>query len=134
MIEDLLIQILQAINPKVYRQGSVGEYPDSFFTFWCQVSTDGNHYDNEEICTIETFYIFAYSTDPATTYKMIKDARKALKQNGFIVPGVGYDVMSDEETHTGRGIDAIFMNYNKDDEDEETEETNETENKQEEEQ
>ncbi len=110
-MEDRLIELLETINKNVFRQGSVGAYPDSFFTFWCNDSFDGNHYDNQEISVIESFDVNAYSTDPATTYSMLAQARTLLKQNGFIISGTGYDVPTDEVTHTGRGMTASFNKY-----------------------
>ena len=40
---------------------------------------------------------------------MLESAREALKENGFIIDGLGYDVLSDEETHTGRGMEALYQ-------------------------
>ena len=44
---------------------------------------------------------------------MLESAREALKANGFIINGLGYDVLSDEETHTGRGMEALYQQINK---------------------
>ena len=37
------------------------------------------------------------------------EAKKILKENNFIVTGKGHDVVSDEPTHTGRGIDVKII-------------------------
>ena len=37
--------------------------------------------------------------------------RAALKAAGWIVSGRGYDVASDEPTHTGRGFDALYLDF-----------------------
>ena len=55
-----------------------------------------------------------YSVDPekvSNMFKIIKDtptAKSLLKKAGFIVSGAGYDVPSDEPTHTGRGISLLY--------------------------
>lgn len=114
-MEDSLIELLQTFGYPVIRQGSLGEnpYPDNFFTFWNNDSYDGNHYDNEPISDIEDFDVNFYSIDPDETYSQLKAAKQLLKQNGWIISGSGYDIPSDETTHTGRGMNAIFMNYQK---------------------
>ena len=50
-----------------------------------------------------------YSTDPALTYAALEQARIELKKNGFIISGKGYDIGSDEATHTGRGMNVLFL-------------------------
>jgi hypothetical protein len=40
---------------------------------------------------------------------VIADAERVLKNNGFIISGKGYDIPSDEPTHTGRGIEVGFL-------------------------
>lgn len=113
-MEDNLIQILEALGYPVIRQGSLSpdeEYPDSFFTFWNNDSPDHAHYDNAEYGTEWDFDVNFYSTDPEKTYKVLADARIKLKQNKWIVPGKGYDVASDEVTHTGRGMRAFYLEF-----------------------
>ena len=114
-MEDLLIQLLETFKLPVYRQGSIGKnepYPDAFFTFWNVNSTDGTHYDNEPLSYVGVFMVNFYSTDPTGTYTTLEQARSLLKQNGFKVDGLGYDAPSDEETHTGRGFEAIYQQFN----------------------
>lgn len=111
-MKDLLIQLLETFGYPVRLQGSIQEneaYPDSFFTFWTNDSYDGNHYDNEPISCIWYFDINFYSTDPALVNSILLEAKTLLKQNGFIISGKGYDVASDEPTHTGRGINAYII-------------------------
>ena len=50
-----------------------------------------------------------YSTDPEKTYSVLAQARTKLKENKWIIPGQGYDVASDEITHTGRGLRAYYL-------------------------
>ena len=56
-------------------------------------------------------YIYVYSSDPELTYSVLLDARSALKAEGWICQGKGFDVQSDEETHTGRGLNVIYMEF-----------------------
>lgn len=114
-MEDLLIRLLETFKLPVYRQGSIGKnepYPDTFFTFWNMSTPDGSHYDNEPLSYIGTFSVNIYSTNPQTTYDTLEAARALLRQNGFIIDGLGYDAVSDEETHTGRGFEAIYQQFN----------------------
>lgn len=114
-MEDLLIQILSEFGYPVFRQGSLTEneaYPDSFFTFWNNSSYDGSHYDNEAISTVWDFDVNFYSTDPEKTYSLLEEVRVRLKRKKFIISGKGYDVASDEATHTGRGMNVLFLEMN----------------------
>ncbi len=109
---DLLIEVLSTFGYPVRRQGSLAEderYPDHFFTFWNADTADGSHYDNDAVSAVWNFAVNFYSIDPDKTYTELEKARRALKKAGFICPGKGYDVASDEVTHTGRGIDIIFL-------------------------
>lgn len=109
-MKDLLIQTVEALGYPVILQGSLSEdesYPDSFFTFWNNDTPDGSHYDNEAIDYVWDFDLNFYSTDPALVNTKLLEAKSLLKQQGFIVRGKGYDVMSDEPTHTGRGINIL---------------------------
>lgn len=111
-MEDTLIALLESLTYPVYRQGSFSgtdEYPDSFFTFWNNDSPDHSHYDNENYGTDWNFSVNFYSVDPALTYSVLASARILLKQNGWVVPSKGYDVRSDKESHTGRGLTVYYL-------------------------
>lgn len=114
-MEDLLIELLETYGYPVIRQGSLGtnHYPANFFTFWENDSSDGNHYDNDNISTIYDYDVNFYSDNPEMTYSVLREAKKMLKSAGFIISGDGYDIASDEPTHTGRGMNAIFLNHEK---------------------
>ena len=108
-MKDELIEILETFGYPVRLQGSLapGEaYPPSFFTFWNNETSDSAHYDNHAISYIWSFSIFFYSTDPALVNSTLLLAKSALEASDWIVPGKGYDVASDEPTHTGRGMEA----------------------------
>lgn len=111
-MKDLLISLLESFGYPVFLQGSLNEneaYPESFFTFWNNETPDGSHYDNEAINYIWNFDVNFYSVDPELVNTMLLNAKALLKQNGFIVGGKGYDVASDEPTHTGRGINVLII-------------------------
>lgn len=112
-MEDILIELLtDEFGYPVYRQGSLAEdaeYPDNFFTFWNTESLDHAHYDNAEYGISWNFDVNFYSDDPEETYRVSVEAIHLLKANGWIITGRGYDVLSDEPTHTGRGFEAFFL-------------------------
>lgn len=114
-MEDLLIETLDTFGFPVLRQGSLAPsqaYPDHFFTFWNNSSDDDGFYDNHETRTTWDFDVNFYSKDPYMTYSKILEAKTALKSAGFIVSGKGYDVATDEPTHTGRGINVLYAENN----------------------
>lgn len=111
-MEDELIRLIEEMGFPIYRQGSFSdtkEYPKSFFTFWNEQSPDHAHYSNNAYGTEWYYTLNIYSSEPETTYKALADAREILKKNGWIVPSSGYDVYSDQPTHTGRGMEIIFL-------------------------
>lgn len=111
--EDLLISLLETFGFPVFRQGSLtddNEYPDTFFTFWNNESYDDSFYDNENNSENSDFDVNIYSNDPSLIYSKLREAKKLLKANGFIVYDSGHDVGSDEPSHVGRGIGIIKNN------------------------
>lgn len=113
-MKENLIQILSTFGYPVKLQGTISQnekYPDSFFTFWNNDTYDGSHYDNKSIDYIWNFTINFYSNNPALVNTVLLQARVLLKQNGWIVGGKGADIPSDETTHTGRSIDALFIEF-----------------------
>lgn len=111
-MEDRLIELLESFGYPVIRQGSMSEsesYADNFFTFWNNDSSDGSHYDNDAASLIYDYDVNSYSSDPSLTYSNLRDAISLLKSEGFIISGDGYDVVSDEDTHTGRGVNVLYL-------------------------
>lgn len=109
---DALITLLEVYKFPVYRQGSLAKdeaYPESFFTFWNTDTPEHSHYDNKSYGIAWAFRVCFYSTDPDLVYSEISAVREDLKAAGWIVPSEGYDVLSDEQTHTGRGIDVFYL-------------------------
>lgn len=111
-VKDLFINILtKKFSYPVRLQGSLSDtetYPDSFFTFWNNDVSSDSHYDNKQNKYIWDFDLNFYSNDPSLTNSVLMDAIKEIKTHGFIVSGKGYDVISDEPTHTGRGINLLY--------------------------
>lgn len=111
-VKQKLIDVVEAFGFPVFLQGSLQEsepYPDSFFTFWNNETTDESFYNNVETAVTWDFDLNFYSCDAALVNSMLLQAKAALKADGFIVSGRGYDVASDEPTHTGRGINVTFI-------------------------
>lgn len=110
-MKDTLISILETFGYPVRLQGTLAEdeqYPDSFFTFWNNDSSDACHYDNKTHAWVWDFGVYFYSTDPALTNSALEEARQLLILTGWIISGKGYDVATDEPTHTGRGINVMY--------------------------
>ena len=113
-MEDELIELLESFDYPVIRQGSLtdnDDYPDDFFTFWNNDTSDGSHYDNETTSLIYNYDVNFYSNSPDHTYDKLREAITLLKANGWIISGDGYDVASDEDTHTGRGVNALYLKH-----------------------
>ena len=111
-MEDQLIELLEAFGYPVLRQGSLTDndkYPSDFFTFWNIDSPDHSHYNNADYGTAWAYYVNFYSNNPNNTYNVLANARATLKAAGWITPGKGYDVASDEPTHTGRGMEVYYL-------------------------
>ena len=111
-MEDRLIELLESFGYPVIRQGSLTEedpYPDNFFTFWNNGSSDESHYDNEVVSLVYDYDVNFYSNSPESTYNTLRAAIKLLKSEGWIISGDGYDVASDEITHTGRGVNVLYL-------------------------
>lgn len=108
-MEENLIRLLDTFGYPVRRQGSFAddeEYPDTFFTFWNNGEYEASAYDNSTKRVTYDFDVNVYSTDTEKTYELLDKARKLLKSSGYITPTRAYDVASDENTHTGRGMNA----------------------------
>jgi len=113
-MEDKLIELLETFGYPVILQGSLlpdEPYPDSFFTFWNNFSEGENYYDNDEKSTVYSYDVNFYSTNPELIYTKLREVKRLLKENGFIVSGDGHSVVSDEPTHDGRGLDVLYLKY-----------------------
>ena len=113
-MEDKLIELLETFGYPVILQGSLlpdEPYPDSFFTFWNNFSEGENYYDNDEKSAVYSYDVNFYSTNPELIYTKLREVKRLLKENRFIVSGDGHSVVSDEPTHDGRGIDVLYLKY-----------------------
>lgn len=111
-MKEQLIELLNTFGYPVKLQGSIGKdepYPENFFTFWNNSTDDGSHYDNDAINYVWNFTINFYSIDPVLVNTVLLQTKTLLKTNGWIVGGKGYDVPTDEPTHTGRAIDVLYI-------------------------
>lgn len=111
MRNTLMNLLKDEFNVPVRLQGSLAPseaYPERFFTIWNAETEDGHHYDNGPIAIEWDFSVFFYSRDPKDVIDTTTAAIMLLKANDWIIDGRGYDVASDEPTHTGRGFDAIY--------------------------
>ena len=111
-VKQLLIDTLSTFNYPVILQGSLSDenpFPPSFFTFFNNDTADDNFFDNNETETIWDFDLNFYSDDPALVNSVLVTAKPLLKAAGFIVDGKGYDVLSNNPTHTGRAINIQYI-------------------------
>lgn len=87
------------------------KYPPMFFTFLCEDAPYGEYYDNKPCAYIWTFAIGVYGDNPVEVESVTGDLVKRLAASGWIVPDMGEDVQSDEQTHTGRRLTAYKIHY-----------------------
>lgn len=110
-MEDLLISTLEALGYPVRLQGSLlpdESYPDHFFTFWNDSADGSSYYSNDEYAILWQYSLNFYSISPELVNSKLLEAKALLKKAGWLVSGAGYSVMSDEPTHTGRGITITY--------------------------
>ena len=104
-----LIDILERHCPNnVYLQGTMNPdeaYPADFVTFWTPSTDDAAHYDNDVAAVDWNFAVIYYSNDPMQVNTKPLAIAADLKAAGFIQRGRGYDILSDEPTHTGWAMD-----------------------------
>ena len=115
-MEDLLISTLEPLGFPVRLQGSLlpdESYPDSFFTFWNDSADGTSFYSNDERAILWSYSLNFYSNDPLLVNTKLMEAKRLLRNNGWIVSGAGYDVPSDEATHTGRGMSLLYRQEQK---------------------
>lgn len=108
-----LVGILDKFCPNnVYLQGTMHPdeaYPADFVTFWTPSTDDAAHYDNAVAAVDWTFYVVYYSNDPAQVNTKPFEIAADLKAAGFVQRGRGYDILSDEPTHTGWAMEFMCV-------------------------
>lgn len=116
MVEDTLIEILESFSLPVIRQGSLPPdeaYPPAFITFWNNETIEHSAYDNETTSITYDYDVNVYASDPEVTYSQLRQIGAALKAQGWIITDFGFDIASDEITHTGRGMQAVYLETTK---------------------
>lgn len=96
----------------VVQQGSMSAedpYPADFFTFFNNSADGDGFFDDAESRIIWDFDLNFYSNDPTHVNSILTTLKAPLREAGFIITGAGYDVLSDEPTHTGRGINVLYI-------------------------
>ena len=88
---------------------STQEYPQAFFTTWNNDTWEESFYEGEARRKVWDYDINFYASDPELVDKVPEETIERLKKEGFIIDRAGYDVMSDEPTHTGRGIHILCI-------------------------
>lgn len=99
-----LLSILKAISPIIWLMHTMpntAAYPETFFTYLPIDAPFVMHYDNRPHAVVWAFWIGFYSSDRSRVLTMPRELTKRLLAAGWVVPGLGEEVQSDEPTHTG---------------------------------
>jgi hypothetical protein len=102
-MKEELEKILKATGYPASLQGTIGDYPESFYTYW-NFETPETFYDDTAAYAVWGFWIFFFSADPALVESETSAAIARLRAAGWVVDGRGEDALSDEPTHTGRRL------------------------------
>ena len=102
-MKEELEKILKATGYPASLQGTIGDYPESFYTYW-NFETPETFYDDTAVYAVWGFWIFFFSADPALVESETSAAIARLRAAGWVVDGRGEDALSDEPTHTGRRL------------------------------
>lgn len=109
---ELLYGTLEAQGLPVYLQGSMADdesYPEQFITYQ-NIATDGGmYYDNREGVVVWSYNVAIYATRPDVAQSTLMKVRDELRALDFVASGAGHDMISDEPTHTGRGLDVLYV-------------------------
>lgn len=107
-----LYELLESLGYGAYEQGSfttTEEYPNHFFTVWNIDTPIDRHYDNTPSRAVWNFMINFYSIDPLLPEVALENARKLLRENGWIIPNKGRNAVSESRNHFGRELNAYFI-------------------------
>jgi len=105
------INTLSSLNYPIFLQGSLGPdeaYPDDFITFRISESIIKRHYDNSPFIKYIYFEVNFYSNNPDNVNTIPAKISELLTKAGYDEVSPGSDLDSDEETHTGWGMDFII--------------------------
>lgn len=111
-MESKLIELLESLGYPCYEQGSLTEdnIPESFFTYWL-TDSEVECFDNDDKKVLWSYWVYFYTNNPELLSITLKNARKLLKENGFIVDGLGSAVKCDIDTHSGRLLNVYYIEY-----------------------
>lgn len=110
--KDNLKEVLDGFGFKSWLMHTMPEdevYPDSFFTYLSIDAPFEAHYDNAPHAVAWTFWIGFYSNDPDQVDSIPLELANRLRAAGWVVPGLGEDVQTDEPSHTGKRLTAYFV-------------------------
>lgn len=111
-VKEKLIATLESFGYQVILQGSLQQdqpYPKHFFSFYNNNTYSTTFYSNSEKAVLWDFDVNFYSVDPVKTNSMLMEAKVKMSTAGFIIDGKGHDLISDEPSHTGRGITVLYV-------------------------
>lgn len=111
-MKDLLIQTLSALGYDVILQGSLAEnepYPESFITFTTISSPETVHLDDNPHGTQWQYSVIFYTSNPALMSTVPIQIYNAMRGAGFVPQGKGFDIPSDEPTHTGWANEYYYL-------------------------
>lgn len=100
------------VGATIMLQGTLAQdipYPDEFVTIWTDYTADNSHFDNAVNSVDYHFTVIYYTNDPALISSRPKEIIENLRPAGFIPQGVGQDIPSDEETHTGWAMEFLCV-------------------------
>ena len=98
------ISLLETFGYPCFLQGTLEEdapYPDTFITFQTTGSEDNSFYDNKLFAEDWNYTAILYTNNPLLIESEPPKIIQKLKQNGYLPQGKGFDIPSDEPTHTG---------------------------------
>ncbi len=109
---DRLTRVLDRYDHPVFLHGSMAEdepYPESFITFQITGSPEQDFFDGEPHGTQWRFMVAFYTSNPALLSTVPRQIYTDLKADGWIPQGKGYNIPSDEPTHTGWVNEYYFL-------------------------
>lgn len=116
-----LINILESMGYRVWLMHTMPltqVYPESFFTYMAIDTPFTAHYNNRPHAIVWAFWIGFYSSNATLVESVPVELTRRLLDAGWVVPGLGEDVQSDEPTHTGWRLTAYYVQEINNEEDE----------------
>ena len=100
------------MNIPVYIEGDAPkDLPDEYFTISEDYTSDNLNADNEALEHLYEFTLKWYTKDASRLYSVLIEAITLLKQNGYLVEGVGYQNATYKETWFSRMVDVEKIDY-----------------------